>query len=112
MVGSNSSVHSGNHGDGEPPISRAELHHMANSLMEAMERMFNECSHGRRRAHGRRVRLEHEEFEDHNRGEGSDENPFANDGMLGRSHHHPHADFEDRDCYHGRRHRNDPDNIA
>ena len=42
MVGSNSSVHSGNHGDREPRVSWAELHHMADSLMEAMERMFNE----------------------------------------------------------------------
>jgi hypothetical protein len=42
MVCSNSSVHGGNHRDGEPPVSRAELHHMADSLVEAMERMFNE----------------------------------------------------------------------
>jgi hypothetical protein len=165
MVCSNSSVHGGNHGDGEPPVSRAELHHMADSLVEAMERMFNErlpmtggqrlhhpdpeefnreesrdekssfghefdpfgdgcrgygdgrcvdfdnpC--GRRRAHGRRVRFEDEEFEDHDREEGSDENPFANDGMFGRRHHHRQAIFEDRDRYHGRCHRNDPNNIA
>jgi hypothetical protein len=155
MVGSNSSVHAGNHGDGEPPISRAELHHMADSLVEAMERMFNErlpmtggrrlhhrdpeefnCEEfgdensgfghefdqfrdgrrgygdgchadfdnprGRHRAHRRRVRFEDEEFEDHDREEGSDENPFANDGMFGRRHHHRHANFEDRDHYHGR----------
>jgi hypothetical protein len=165
MVGSNSSVHSGNHGDREPRVSWAELHHMADSLMEAMERMFNErlptiggqrihhrdpeefnreesgdedsgfvhkfdpfgdgrrgygdgrranfnnpC--GRCRAHGHRVRFEDEEFEDHDREEGSDENPFANDGMFGRRHHHRHANFEDRDHYHGCCHRNDPDNIA
>jgi hypothetical protein len=42
MVGSNLSVLGGNHGEGEPPVSRAELHHMADSLVEAMERMFNE----------------------------------------------------------------------
>jgi hypothetical protein len=68
--------------------------------------------HGRRRAHGRRVQVEDEEFEDHDREEGSDENPFANDEMFGRRHHHRHANFEDRDCYHGQRHRNDLDNIA
>jgi hypothetical protein len=66
----------------------------------------------RRRAHGRLVRFEDEEFEGRDREEGSDENPFANDRMFGRRHHHQHADFEDRDLYHGRRHRNDPDNIA
>jgi hypothetical protein len=32
--------------------------------------------------------------------------------MFGRHHHHRHADFEDRDRYHGRCHRNDRDNIA
>jgi hypothetical protein len=32
--------------------------------------------------------------------------------MFGRRHHHRHADFENRDHYHGRRHRNDPDHIA
>jgi hypothetical protein len=37
---------------------------------------------------------------------------FANDGMFGRRHHHRHADFENRDHYHGRRDRNDPDHIA
>jgi hypothetical protein len=149
MVGSNSSVHDGNHGDKEPPVSRAELHQMADSLMGAMERMFNERlpaiggrrlhhrdlkefnreesgdensgfghefdpfgdahrgygdgrhanfdnPHGRRRAHGRRVRFE-DKYEDCDHDEGSDENPFANDGMFGRRHHHRHADFEDRD---------------
>jgi hypothetical protein len=55
MVGSNSSVHGGNLGDGEPPISRAELHHMADSLVEVMERMFIEClpTIGARRLHHR-----------------------------------------------------------
>jgi hypothetical protein len=67
---------------------------------------------GRRRAHGRQVRFEDKEYEDRDREEGSDENPFANDGLFGRCHHHWHANFEDRDRYHGRRHRNDPDNIA
>jgi hypothetical protein len=42
-------------------------------------------------------KIEDEEFEDHDYEEGSDENPFANDGVFGRCHHHRHADFEDRD---------------
>jgi hypothetical protein len=46
----------------------------------------NPC--GRHHAHERRVRFEDEEFEDCDREEGSDENPFANDGMFGRRHHH------------------------
>jgi hypothetical protein len=141
MVGSNSSVHGANHGDGDPLVSWAELYHMVDSLVEAMERMFNErlpatggqrlhhrdpeefyreesrdensgFGHefdlfgdghrgygggrradfdnlrGRHRAHGRQVKFEDEEFEDHERDEGSDENPFGNDGMFGRRHHH------------------------
>jgi hypothetical protein len=140
-------------------------HHMTDSLMEAMERMFNEhlpstegqrlhhrdpeefywkesgddnssfshefdpfgTSHkghggvrhaefdnprGRCRAHGCRVRFEDKEFEDLDREEGSDENPFANEGMFGRRHQHRHTDFENRDRYHGRHHGNDADNIA
>ena len=42
MVGSNSSVRGGRHGKEEPPISRAELRQFENSLLHAMERMFNE----------------------------------------------------------------------
>ena len=42
MVGSNSSVHGGRHGKEEPPVSRTELHEFENSLLHAMERMFNE----------------------------------------------------------------------
>jgi hypothetical protein len=165
MAGSNSSIHGGNHGDKDPPVSLAELHQMVDSLVGAMERMLNErlptaggwrlrhhdlegfnheesrdensgfdhefdpFGDGRRgygdgrcadldnprgmcRAHGHRVRFEDEEYEDRDRDEGSDENPFANDGMFGRWHHHRHADFENRDHYHGRRHRNDPDHIG
>jgi hypothetical protein len=36
MAGSDSSVHGGNRGDREPPVSLAELCHVANSLVEAM----------------------------------------------------------------------------
>ena len=42
MAGSDSSVRGGHHGEQEPPIARAELHQLQNSLLEAMERMFNE----------------------------------------------------------------------
>jgi hypothetical protein len=68
--------------------------------------------HGRHRAHGRRIRFEDEESEDHDREEGSNEYLFANDGMFGRRHHHRHGDFENSEHYHGRRHRNNPDHIA
>ena len=42
MAGSDSSVHGGHHGEQEPPVARAELHQLQNSLLEAMERIFNE----------------------------------------------------------------------
>ena len=42
MAGSDSSVRGGHHGEQEPPVARAELHQLQNSLLEAMERMFNE----------------------------------------------------------------------
>ena len=42
MAGSDLSVRGGHHGEQEPPVARAELHQLENSLLEAMERMFNE----------------------------------------------------------------------
>ena len=42
MAGFDSSVHGGYHGEQEPPVAQAELHQLQNSLLEAMERMFNE----------------------------------------------------------------------
>jgi hypothetical protein len=42
MAGSDSSVHGGNQGDEEPPVSWAEICNMANSLVEAIERMLDE----------------------------------------------------------------------
>ena len=42
MAGSDSSVRGGHHGEQEPPVAHAELHQLQNSLLEAMERMFNE----------------------------------------------------------------------
>jgi len=40
MTGSNSSIHGNRHGE-EPPVARAELHQMADSLLQAMERMLD-----------------------------------------------------------------------
>jgi hypothetical protein len=42
MAGSDSSVRGGRYEDEEPPVARAELHQLQNSLLQAMERMFNE----------------------------------------------------------------------
>lgn len=72
MARSSLSVHGGNHGDEEPPVTRAELRHMENSLLEAMERMFNERlpavgGRGPRRQHKDN---HYEEFDDENSGFG------------------------------------------
>ena len=42
MSGSNSSVRGRRHREDEEPILRAELRQLQNSLVKAMERMFNE----------------------------------------------------------------------
>jgi len=42
MAGPNLSVCGGQHGKEEPPISRVESCQFENSLLHAMERMFNE----------------------------------------------------------------------
>jgi hypothetical protein len=102
MVGSNSSVHSGNHGDGEPPISRAELHQMADSLVGAMERMLNEhlpAAGGRRLYHRDPEEFNREESGDENSGFDHEFDPFG-DGHRGYGDGH-HADFDNP---HGRRH--------
>jgi len=41
MTGSNSSIHGDRHGEEEPPVAWAELHQMACSLLQAMERMLD-----------------------------------------------------------------------
>jgi hypothetical protein len=41
MLGSNSSIHGGHHGEEEPPVARAKLCQMPDSLLEAMERMLD-----------------------------------------------------------------------
>ena len=43
MPGSNLSVRDGRYGEKETPVSRAELRQLQNSLVEAMEKMFDEC---------------------------------------------------------------------
>jgi len=155
MIGSNSSIHGNCHGEGEPLVARAELRQMADSPLQAMERMLDarippdgrtaprhqsdesgtENSNGghdrfrdgrgggRRaghhgqdggRAHGRgrghHVHFDDKEFNNFDNEEGSDENLFANDGLHRQRHdHRRHADHEH---HHGRRNREDPDNIA
>jgi hypothetical protein len=42
MAGSDSNFCGGNHGDEEPPVSWAEMRNIANTLVEAMERMLDE----------------------------------------------------------------------
>jgi hypothetical protein len=95
MVGSNSSVHGGNHGDGEPLVSRAKLHHMADSLVEAMERMFNErlsVIGGRRLHHRDLEEFYREESGDENSSFGHEFDPFG-DGRRSYGDGH-HADFD------------------
>jgi len=41
MIGSNSSIRGDRHGEEEPPIARAELRQMVDSLLQAMERMLD-----------------------------------------------------------------------
>jgi hypothetical protein len=66
MAGSDSSVRGGNNGDEEPPVSRAEMRNMANSLVETMERMLDE----RLLAARRTAPHHHDEFSDENSGFG------------------------------------------
>ena len=66
MAGPDSSVRGGNHGDEEPPVSRAEMRNMANSLVEAMERMLDD----RLPAARRRAPHHHDESGDENSGFG------------------------------------------
>ena len=41
MTGSDSSIRGDRHGEEEPPVARAELRQMADSLLQAMERMLD-----------------------------------------------------------------------
>ncbi|PVH66034.1 hypothetical protein PAHAL_1G130300 [Panicum hallii] len=89
MAGSDWSVHGGNHGDEEPHVTRTELRRMANSLLEAMERMFNERLPT---AGGRGRRHQHEDNH--------------------RPHEHRHGARRDGENHHGHRNRDDPDGSA
>jgi hypothetical protein len=69
MAGSDSSVCGGRYEDEELPVARAELHQLQNSLLQAMERMFNE----RLPAAGERIpRNQYEESGGENSGYGDD----------------------------------------
>ena len=68
-------------------------------------------AHGRGRGH--RVHFDDDEFDNFDHEEGSDENPFANDGLHRRHHdHRRHADHGDKEHHHGRHNREDLDSIA
>ena len=79
MAGFDSSVIGGNHGDEEPPVARAKLRQLGNSLLEAMERMFNE----RLLTAGGRGPQE-EEFGDENSGFGNRFHDHFGNGRGGR----------------------------
>jgi hypothetical protein len=79
MAGSDSSVHGGNHGDEETPVAWAELHQLRNSLLEAMERVFNERLPA---AAGRGP--QEEEFGDENSGFGNGFHDRFGNGSGGR----------------------------
>jgi hypothetical protein len=64
MARSDSSFRGENHGDDEPLVSQAEMHNMANWLVEAMERMLDERLPGTRR----RAPHHHDESGDENSG--------------------------------------------
>ena len=99
MARSDSSVHGSHHGELEPHVARAELHQLQNSLLEAMERMFNEClpAMGGRGSH-------QEESRDENSGFGNGFHDRFGNGHGGRGGGW-RADFRDqcggghgRDC--------------
>jgi hypothetical protein len=69
MAGSDSSVRGGRYEDEEPPVARAELHQLQNSILQAMERMFNERLPA---AGGRILRNQYEESGSENSGYGDD----------------------------------------
>ena len=95
MAGSDSSVHGGNRGDEEPPVARAELRQLGNSLLEAMERMLNE----RLPVAGGRGPQE-EEFGDENSGFGNGFHDHFGNGRGGRGGGR-RADFHDQRGGHG-----------
>jgi hypothetical protein len=81
MAASNSSVRGGNNEEEEPPVSRAELRQLGNSLLEAMERMLNEHlpPNG-----GRDPQQQNEEFGDENSSFGNNFHEFFGAGHGGR----------------------------
>ena len=92
MAGSNSSVRGGRYREREPPISRAEFRQLQNSLVEAMEWMFDEQFPTR----GHRAPQQHSPT--NSRG-----GPFGHSGQhegsaRGRS-FHPHVLIDDEGYY-------------
>ena len=84
MTGSNSSIHGDRHGEEEPPVARAELRQMADSLLQAMERMLD----ARIPADGRRVpRHQFDESGAENSDAGHDRFRDGHDGGRWAGHH-------------------------
>jgi hypothetical protein len=81
MAASNSSVRGGNNEEEEPPVSRAELRQLGNSLLEAMVRMLNEHlpPNG-----GRDPQQQNEEFGDENSSFGNNFHEIFGAGHGGR----------------------------
>jgi len=62
---------------------------------------------------GHRVHFDDEEFDNFDQEEGSDENPFANDGLHRWQHDHQRrADHGDREHHRGHHNREVPDSVA
>ena len=133
MAGSDSSVLSGNHGDEEPPVARAELRQFRNLLLEAMDWMFNKrlptvgrggggrrADHNDRRAggdrrNGHRVHFDDEEkihSESENEEYDDNDNPFADHGHFGQHRDRRRGAGHDEGHHRGRHNRDNPDNIA
>jgi len=106
MAGSDSSVRGGNHGDEEPLVAQVELRQMANSLLEAMERMLNDHlpAAGGRGPHRQHQDNHREEFGDENSGFGNGFRDHFRDGRGGRGGGRQ-ADYDDQCGGHGSSHR-------
>ena len=106
MAGSDSSVHGGNLRDQEPPVSRAELCQLGNSLLEAMGRTFKERlpAAGGRGAHQEESRDEnsgfgngfHDRFGNGHGGRGGGRRADFRDQHGGGHGHDRHVHFDDQ----------------
>jgi hypothetical protein len=121
MSRSNSSIHGGRHGEEEPPVARAELHQMADSVLEAMERMLDARipAYGRRAPRhqydecgGENSDTGHERFRD-GRGGGRRAGHHGRDGGQAHEHgrdHHVHFEDEEFDDFDHEEGSNDNEN--